>query len=89
MALMEAMASGLPVICSRIRGNVDLITDGEGGILLEPGDMNAYQEAFAEMYQMKHQEPETLLRMGKKNQENAKNFGRDVVEALMRKIYCQ
>ena len=89
VALMEAMAEGLPIVCGRIRGNVDLITDGEGGILLEPGDMNAYQEAFAEMYQMKHQEPETLLRMGKKNQENAKNFGRDVVEALMRKIYCQ
>ena len=28
LQLMEAMAEGLPVVCSRIRGNVDLIEDG-------------------------------------------------------------
>ena len=27
VALMEAMASGIPVICSRIRGNTDLVED--------------------------------------------------------------
>lgn len=31
-SIMEAMASGLPVICSRIRGNADLI-DESGGVL--------------------------------------------------------
>ena len=31
VALMEAMASGLPVLASRIRGNVDLVEDGKGG----------------------------------------------------------
>ena len=34
-ALMEAMASGLPIICSRIRGNVDLIDAPQGGILCD------------------------------------------------------
>lgn len=29
VALMEAMAEGLPVVCGRIRGNVDLIKDGK------------------------------------------------------------
>lgn len=33
VAVMEAMASGLPVICSAIRGCVDLIEDGESGSL--------------------------------------------------------
>ena len=33
VALMEAMACGLPVVCSQIRGNVDLITDGVNGYL--------------------------------------------------------
>lgn len=41
VALMEAMACGLPVICSRIRGNTDLICDGENGIFSEstPNDV--------------------------------------------------
>lgn len=34
-SLLEAMASGLPVACSRIRGNTDLI-DGTGGTLFDP-----------------------------------------------------
>lgn len=31
VALMEAMACGLPCVCSKIRGNTDLIRDGENG----------------------------------------------------------
>ena len=30
-SLMEAMASGLPCVVSKIRGNIDLIDDGKGG----------------------------------------------------------
>lgn len=35
LALMEAMASGLPLIASRIRGNTDLISNGVEGILVD------------------------------------------------------
>ena len=35
IAVMEAMASGLPVICSRIRGNIDLVRSEENGLLAE------------------------------------------------------
>lgn len=35
VALMEAMAVGLPIVCSKIRGNTDLIEDGKGGYLVE------------------------------------------------------
>ena len=35
VALMEAMACGLPVVCSKIRGNTDLI-DERGGVLFDP-----------------------------------------------------
>ena len=38
VSVMEAMASGLPVICSNIRGNVDMVTDGENGYLMNPKD---------------------------------------------------
>lgn len=35
VALMEALASGLPVICSNIRGNQDIVVEGENGIFCE------------------------------------------------------
>lgn len=38
VALMEALAAGLPCVASRIRGNTDLIEDGEGKLLFNPMD---------------------------------------------------
>lgn len=35
VALMEAMACGLPVICSNIRGNTDLIENGKNGEIVD------------------------------------------------------
>ena len=35
VALMEAMACGLPAICSNIRGNTDLIENGKNGEIVE------------------------------------------------------
>lgn len=49
VSLMEAMAAGVPVVCSRIRGNVDLIVDGENGVLCEPTDVDAFEIALTRM----------------------------------------
>lgn len=46
LALMEAMYCGLPVICSRIRGNTDLIDEPEGGILCDPEDAAGFADAI-------------------------------------------
>ncbi|WP_051004277.1 glycosyltransferase family 4 protein [Treponema primitia] len=32
---IEAMASGLPIICSKIRGHIDVVTNGRNGLLFE------------------------------------------------------
>lgn len=45
-ALMEAMESGLPIVCSRIRGNVDLIDDQMGGILCDVHSDQEFCNAF-------------------------------------------
>lgn len=49
VSLMEAMASGLPVICSDIRGNSDLIDNGKGGYLLDPKDITGYSNKIHEI----------------------------------------
>ncbi len=48
-ALMEAMSSGLPIVCSDIRGNVDLIDDGAGGIVCDPHSVRQFCEALKEL----------------------------------------
>jgi len=42
--IIEAQASGVPVIASRIGGIVDIIKDGENGILVPPRDWNRLSE---------------------------------------------
>ncbi|MBO5372849.1 MAG: glycosyltransferase family 4 protein [Lachnospiraceae bacterium] len=49
VSLMEAMAAGLPIIASKIRGNTDLITDGMEGMLVEAMDTTAYAKAVMEL----------------------------------------
>jgi glycosyltransferase EpsD len=72
----EAMAAGLPVICSDIRGNKDLIRQGEGGLLLEPDDAGGFAEAVRRLA------GDAALRaaMGAANAENVKRY--DVSETL-------
>jgi glycosyltransferase EpsD len=42
MNIMEAMATGIPVVCTDIRGQRDLITDGRNGYLFSRGDAEAF-----------------------------------------------
>ncbi|MGA4516281.1 glycosyltransferase family 4 protein [Solibacillus silvestris] len=51
LSLMEAMTSGLPVVCSNIRGNSDLIKEGIGGYLLDPNNIEGYSNAINNLLQ--------------------------------------
>jgi colanic acid/amylovoran biosynthesis glycosyltransferase len=46
VALMEALASGLPAIASRLSGIPELVQDGVTGVLVEPADVAALVGAF-------------------------------------------
>lgn len=49
VVLMEAMASGLPVVASRLSGIPEIVRDGENGRLFPPGDAHALADALAEL----------------------------------------
>lgn len=48
VSVMEAMASGLPVVCGRIRGNTDLI-DNNGGALFDPHSVDECKKAVIDV----------------------------------------
>lgn len=80
-ALMEAMSVGLPVVCSRIRGNTDLIEGGKGGFIYDCFDIEGFAEG------MKRIIAGAGKTMGATNIETMKKFDINTVNALMEKIY--
>ncbi len=60
LVLLEAMACGLPVVGSRIKGVVDVVEDGRNGRLVEPGDVVALADVIARLLRS----PEERLKMG-------------------------
>ena len=49
VAVMEAMAAGLPVVCSRIGGTPDMIRDGVDGFLVEQRDVDSIANVLSEL----------------------------------------
>lgn len=62
VALMEAMACALPVVCSKIRGNTDLITRGRNGYLFDPDNVASFLTCLKEAMQQHNVAPnDTIL----------------------------
>jgi glycosyltransferase involved in cell wall biosynthesis len=49
LALLEAMASGLGVVATRVSGSEDHISPGETGLLTEPGDAAGLRAAIGNL----------------------------------------
>ncbi|HEX5467204.1 MAG TPA: glycosyltransferase [Candidatus Limnocylindrales bacterium] len=60
VVLMEAMASGLPVVASRLSGIPELVRDGETGLLAEPADVAGLAAAIRRLAE----QPELRARLG-------------------------
>lgn len=82
VALMEAMAAGLPCVVSRIRGNVDLIEDGINGYLCDANDEVSFCESLKALV-----EGETYKNFGKDNCQMIMNFDVHKIMKMMMKIY--
>lgn len=82
-SMMEAMASGLPCIASKIRGNTDLLEGSNGGFLCDP--TNAAE--FAEKIDLLAQDPALREVIGENSLITIKNFNIDTVIDEFRAIY--
>lgn len=84
VSVMEAMASGKPVVCSKIRGNTDMVEDGENGFLIDPASPESIAGALEKVLV-----PETLLGQSRENVEKAKRFDLSTVVPLYRRVYLE
>jgi glycosyltransferase involved in cell wall biosynthesis len=70
VAILEAMAAGLPVVASRVGGVPEQVSHGETGLLVEPGD----PDALAAALQLLATDPALRLRLGAAGRERAERF---------------
>lgn len=82
VALMEAMAVGKAVACSRIRGNVDLI-DRDGGVMFDPHSVDDCLAALKVLLKSDR------AAMGTYNAKRIQAFSKETINALMAQIYEQ
>jgi len=82
-SLMEAMASGLPAVVSKIRGNIDLIEEEKGGLLCDPKNPDQFAKAIRRLINS------SKLRnaMSQYNLEVIKQYDINIVEKEIFDIY--
>jgi glycosyltransferase involved in cell wall biosynthesis len=79
IAVLEAMAAGLPIIATRVGGIPELIEDGVEGFLLAPGDIAALSERIERLTT----DPTLRAQMGTRSREKAQRFDHQVMVAQL------
>lgn len=74
-AIIEYMAAGLPVVCTDVGGNRELVKDGLNGIVVPPGDPERLTNAILKLVN----NPDLRIKMGRESLKRAEllfDFGR-------------
>lgn len=82
VALMEAMATGLPIIASNIRGNRDLIQNGRNGFLVE-NKIEEYSLKIVELME----NPQLRKKISEQAKKDSVQYDRKRIERMMKKVY--
>ncbi len=81
--LVEAMATGLPIVASRVGGVPELVKNGVNGYLVPPGDKEALAASILSLLE----NPSLASRMGEKGKEMSKNFSAQRMLAQIESLY--
>ena len=82
----EAMAHGRPVVASAVGGLRDLVVDGETGLLVPPGDVEALRAALVRVLG----DAELRRRLGRAGRERVRaSFSWEASTALTREAYAE
>ncbi len=84
LALLEAMAAGVPVVATRISGAEELLSDGESGRLVPPGQPGALANAIAEVLAA----PEDAAAMADRGRQVAAGYTWESVARKTREVLC-
>lgn len=82
--IIEGMACGLPVVCTKVRGQVDVVADGKNGFLYDIGDGDSFCQAICDLYK----DSSMRTAMGKQNTVDVQKYALDRAVAAMADIYC-
>lgn len=83
--VMEAAAAGLPLVCTNIRGNRDIVADGLNGYLVSIGDSQATAENIIALAK----DEQLRCDMGKASIDAVKAFSMNKVLPVMEGIYLE
>lgn len=82
-ALLEAMASGLPVIVTNVGGTRELVQDGINGYVVPLRNANSIAKALKKMID----NPDIRIRMGEENRKKAESMSWGNVAKKYRELY--
>ena len=85
VSVMEAMCAGLPIVCSAVRGNVDLVKDGIGGFLHDPDDVDGFAKSIERLIV----DSDLRNEMGRTNRTVVQQYDKLVVKDFMTRIYAR
>jgi glycosyltransferase EpsD len=80
---IEAMASGLPIVCSKIRGHTDVIVDGRNGFLFKLNNYKSMINSIKKIYNNEYLRYE----IAQNNIEDVKKYSEDIAVSKMADIY--
>ncbi len=87
LVLLEAHASGLPVVATNVGGNSEIVIDGKTGFLVSPRNPEALAQAMIRLMELPEEEKQIMGKLARQHVET--NFSLDRVVDLWESLYLE